>query len=104
MFLARTLQLRSVGLPGRMVGRQRNRWGRFGFVWLGVAVLPMRALGLPVMEKLRLMPAAVGRVGRFGLLGPTPRVARVWISLLRARCLLEIERPFGELPSSGLWS
>ena len=50
MFLARTLLLRSVGLPGRMVGRQRNRWGRFGFVWLDVvvvrmwAVVPMRAV------------------------------------------------------------
>src|SRR3954452_6584146 len=42
-FLARTLLLRSVGLPGRMVGRQRNRWERFGFVWLGVAVVRTRA-------------------------------------------------------------
>jgi hypothetical protein len=37
VFLARTLLLRLAGLPGRMAGRQRNRWGRFGFVWLGVA-------------------------------------------------------------------
>jgi len=27
-----------------MVGRQRNRWGRFGFVWLGVAVVRTRAV------------------------------------------------------------
>lgn len=43
VFLARTLRLRLVGLPGRMVGRQRNRWGRFGYVWLGVAVAVTRA-------------------------------------------------------------
>src|SRR3954470_2797454 len=67
VFLARTLLLRSVGLPGRMVGRQRNRWGRFGFVWLDVAVVPTRAvaptlaavLGAWDLETLLLMAAPV---------------------------------------------
>jgi hypothetical protein len=101
VFLARTLLLRLAGLPGRMAGRQRNRWGRFGFVWLGVAVVvPMLAarLGSQGLVRLRLTVAPVGPVD------PTLRQARAWISSLRASCFPGIEMPCDGLPSSGRWS